>query len=132
MHENKEIFCDKCDKVFKRTLNLKMHQKHIHSNKTFVCQDCGKECKSSRHLRVHIAQNHKEKKFHCMLCPKGFLDNQKLKIHHISVHTKDLPFKCKHGCEKTYSDRSNCRQHERSVHEGKQRNERKHIIQDNN
>ena len=121
LHEDKEIRCDKCDKVFKRTLNLKMHMRAVHSDETFICQFCMKMLKNRRILRLHIAQYHEEKKYHCELCPKGFVTKSNLKQHIVSVHTKSTPYSCKHGCGRAYSDPSNCRQHERSVHEGNPR-----------
>jgi hypothetical protein len=121
LHEDKELMCDKCDKVFKRTLNLGLHMKAAHSDKTYVCQYCTKICKNTRNLKTHIAQYHEEKRFNCDLCPKGFIQNKKLQEHIVSVHTKTTPYSCKYGCGRAYNDRSNCRQHERSVHEGNPR-----------
>jgi KRAB domain-containing zinc finger protein len=121
LHEGKEVNCDKCDKVFKRMLNLNIHIKTIHSDKIFVCQHCTKECRNRRALRIHIGQYHEERRFQCNLCEKRFVDGLKLQKHTVSMHTTDRPFLCKQGCGKSFSDSSNCRQHERTVHEGNTR-----------
>ena len=120
-HENKEFMCDKCDKVFPRALNLKMHMQNFHSDQTYVCQYCSKVFKKPRNLDGHINQYHKERNAICDICQKGFINKNRLKDHIISVHSKTTPFSCKYNCGKAYGDRSNCRQHERSVHEGNPR-----------
>jgi len=125
LHEDKLLVCDQCEKTFKRTLNLKKHIKYLHSQSLFKCQICKHESKNRVSLWRHIRHTHQEKGFKCEHCERSFFNPTILKRHTLSVHTTETPFNCKYGCAKAFNDFSNCRSHERTVHEGKPRGRNK-------
>ena len=120
-HEKKELMCDKCDRVFATSVNLRAHQRIMHKNTKLECQYCGQFFTNSRNLWHHNRQYHEEKKWQCKLCGKSFVCQSKMEEHNVAVHTKTATFICSHGCGKAYNDNPNRRAHERSVHEGKPR-----------
>ena len=57
-----------------------------------------------------------DKRFKCDQCSKGFYSKDQLNNHTMNVHLKLRPFKCRHGRDQAYNDRSNLIQHEKRAH----------------
>jgi len=117
VHSETPSECELCDKVFRSYLQLKEHMKKVHVEKT-ACNICGVMVKDIKehHETVHMEDVYK--KYRCEDCGKGFNENQKLKDHQMNVHLRLRPYKCRHGCEMAYNDRSNRNQHEKRKHGG--------------
>ena len=107
--------CRLCPKLFTAS-QLKVHiKKGSHKLKT-KCTICGK---SISKMKDHMETSHKsdiDKRFHCDQCSKGFFSKNQLSIHIMNVHLKLRPYKCRHGCDQAYNDRSNLIQHEKRAH----------------
>ena len=92
--------------------------------RSFKCQLCDKAFIIKGDLEAHMTIIHtgknkhpkKEKKIKCNVCGKCFTDNGKLG-EHMNTHTGEKPFKCQY-CGVGFSNRSNHRKHEQSVHHG--------------
>jgi hypothetical protein len=80
-----------------------------------ACKICGVLVKDIKehHKTVHLVDL---KTFKCEECGKGFNENQTLSDHKMNVHLKLRSYKCRHGCEMTYNDRSSRNQHEKRKH----------------
>ena len=46
-HECKELSCEHCDKTFKKTANLKKHERKHAVDRSFTCSDCGNKISGS-------------------------------------------------------------------------------------
>lgn len=76
------INCDKCDKVFAKTLHLERHTKMYHKPEITVCQYCQKIFKNDRNLSKHFKEVHKkEKNYFCDTCGKGYFSISPLRVH---------------------------------------------------
>jgi len=115
VHSDTPSECNLCEKVFRSYLQLKDHMKKVHVEKT-ACNICGVLVKDIKDHHETVHMDDVLKKFRCQECGKGFNENQKLNDHKMNVHLKLRPYKCRHGCEMAYNDRSNRNQHEKRKH----------------
>lgn len=110
-HEKKTAFlCKTCNKVFKKSSDLKKHER-IHTGvKPYVCE-CGKAFTHQTSLRHHKLTHNgsSEKLFVCSYCGKGFNYAGNLKVH-IRKHTGQKPYKCK-VCFKAFARSANLNEH---------------------
>ena len=115
--------CGQCDKILDNKGALYAHKKNVHNKKP--CTTCGKLF-NNQHMKEHILANHTEdhlKPFICKVCNKGFSNKLHLK-YHMNLHTGEKPYKCKY-CGRAFADTGNCRMHERTVHEGYKRSDKR-------
>ncbi|KAI8904698.1 hypothetical protein EDD86DRAFT_179116, partial [Gorgonomyces haynaldii] len=62
-----------CEKVFQKQTNLKSHLKIHNSERNYPCPDCGTSFRRSHDLKRHQRSIHSEiKPFSCPQCHKGF------------------------------------------------------------
>ena len=124
---DQKIPCDfeePCEKTFRHPDLLLDHKKHDHYKAP--CDVCGKmypaygEALKKHKERVHSVQERNEI---CHICSKSFTNILYLKSH-INTHTGDKPFECRY-CAKGFANAANTRMHERTVHEGHKRIQRK-------
>ncbi|XP_062331725.1 zinc finger protein 711-like isoform X2 [Osmerus eperlanus] len=116
--------CSHCPQAYADELELQRHMEVVQGHKTHQCPHCEHKSTNSSDLKRHIISVHtKDFPHQCDVCEKGFHRPSELKKHaeshkgnkvhqcrhcnfttsdpftlsrHIlSVHTKDLPFKCK-------------------------------------
>ncbi|CAG2107197.1 unnamed protein product [Medioppia subpectinata] len=94
--------CDSCDKLFKNSFNLHLHQKNIHlsENHKIVCTyaNCGKSYSNESNLKTHIRTTHEKQLFECTQegCDKTFLHKKSL-AKHLETHSKPLIIKAKNA-----------------------------------
>ena len=108
--------CITCQKQFKTSTTLKIHER-IHTGELpFECKTCKKRFNLIRSLKIHERIHTGEAPFECMMCKKRFKEKAKLKIHERS-HTGEVPYVCK-TCNMRFKQSSHLRRHERT-HSGK-------------
>nr|XP_060626099.1 zinc finger X-chromosomal protein isoform X1 [Anolis sagrei ordinatus] len=103
MHqENKTHQCLHCDHKSSNSSDLKRHIISVHTKDyPHKCEMCDKGFHRPSELKKHVAV-HKGKKLHqCRHCDFKIADPFVLSRHILSVHTKDLPFRCKR-CKKGF------------------------------
>ena len=90
IHEGKEFPCDKCDKVFNRELNLKMHIRAAHKDDEMIlCKFCNeRQCTSSSGLKRHqkICEANHLQEMQCHICNAILSDSENLARHMESEH----------------------------------------------
>ena len=117
---------ENCEKVFKNDFLLKKHVSHVH--KKTICSICGKKI-SPNFIKQHMASAHTGKGndknliLKCKICEKPFATAGLLNKH-MNIHTGVKPYKCQY-CEQKFADGSNKIAHEKSVHEGIKRLQKK-------
>ena len=121
----KKNTCHVCGEDLMWLKSLREHIAKVHEDiRSFKCQLCDKAFIIKGDLEAHMTIMHtgknkhpkKEKKIKCDTCGKYFTDNGKLG-EHMNTHTGEKPFKCQY-CGVGFSNRSNHRKHEQSVHHG--------------
>nr|XP_020644825.1 zinc finger X-chromosomal protein [Pogona vitticeps] len=103
MHqESKTHQCLHCDHKSSNSSDLKRHIISVHTKDyPHKCDMCDKGFHRPSELKKHVAV-HKGKKLHqCRHCDFKIADPFVLSRHILSVHTKDLPFRCKR-CKKGF------------------------------
>ncbi|XP_054829876.1 LOW QUALITY PROTEIN: zinc finger X-chromosomal protein [Eublepharis macularius] len=103
MHqESKTHQCLHCDHKSSNSSDLKRHIISVHTKEyPHKCDMCDKGFHRPSELKKHVAV-HKGKKLHqCRHCDFKIADPFVLSRHILSVHTKDLPFRCKR-CKKGF------------------------------
>ena len=124
--------CNFCEKKFKHKDILYKHIKVVHEK--VICSICGKKL-TPQYLENHMASVHSIKYtdktlfLKCEICDKPFAGKWYLNKH-MNIHTGATKYKCRY-CEKDFTDDSNKRAHERSVHEGKKRLQKKKNVTSN-
>ena len=110
LHTGKNPFeCKHCKKCFSRSFSLKLHERTHTGEVPFECLECGKRFKQSSNLNSHRRIHTNEKPFACKYCHKRFGRNSNLKDHEM-IHTGEEPLEC-FECGKRFRDPSNLRKH---------------------
>ena len=82
-HALTKYSCKTCSQIFNGPLSLSQHEKvHIHK-----CQSCNKNFKDSKSLQIHNNSHTGEKPFKCKTCPKRYTDPSSRRRHE-NVHHK--------------------------------------------
>ncbi|XP_061104476.1 zinc finger protein 711-like isoform X2 [Conger conger] len=131
--------CGHCPQAFADDKELQKHTEIFQGHKTHQCPHCEHKSTNSSDLKRHVISVHTKAFPHkCEVCEKGFHRPSELKkhsethkgnkVHHcrhcefrssdpftlsrhiLSVHTKDLPFKCKH-CRRGFRQHSELKKH---------------------
>lgn len=93
--------CDKCHRVFKYEMLLKVHQCVSMQESSFVCQVCNYTCKKFYNLTQHqlVHSNYKKR---CEICAKAFNTEKGLK-YHLKNHSaaSEWALQCKE-CHKSF------------------------------
>ncbi|MGH0138971.1 UNVERIFIED_CONTAM: hypothetical protein FKN15_000212 [Acipenser sinensis] len=103
--------CPHCDHKSTNSSDLKRHIISVHT-KDFPhkCEVCEKGFHRPSELKKH-SETHKGKKVHqCRHCDFKISDPFTLSRHILSVHTKDLPFKCKR-CKRGFRHQNELKKH---------------------
>ncbi|XP_015447266.1 zinc finger Y-chromosomal protein isoform X3 [Pteropus alecto] len=109
--ESKTHQCLHCDHRSSNSSDLKRHIISVHTKDyPHKCDMCSKGFHRPSELKKHVAA-HKGKKMHqCRHCDFKIADPFVLSRHILSVHTKDLPFRCKR-CRKGFRQQSELKKH---------------------
>ncbi|XP_067853007.1 zinc finger protein 711 isoform X3 [Heptranchias perlo] len=110
--------CPHCDHRSSNSSDLKRHIISVHTKEfPHKCEVCDKGFHRPSELKKHMS-THKGKKLHqCRHCDFKIADPFILSRHILSVHTKDLPFKCKR-CKREFRQQSELKKHMKT-HSGK-------------
>ncbi|XP_067580944.1 zinc finger X-chromosomal protein-like isoform X2 [Pseudorca crassidens] len=109
--ESKTHQCLHCDHKSSNSSDLKRHVISVHTKDyPHKCDMCDKGFHRPSELKKHVAA-HKGKKMHqCRHCDFKIADPFVLSRHILSVHTKDLPFRCKR-CRKGFRQQNELKKH---------------------
>uniref|UniRef100_A0A287AHG0 Zinc finger protein Y-linked n=2 Tax=Sus scrofa TaxID=9823 RepID=A0A287AHG0_PIG len=109
--ESKTHQCLHCDHKSSNSSDLKRHIISVHTKDyPHKCEMCEKGFHRPSELKKHVAA-HKGKKMHqCRHCDFKIADPFVLSRHILSVHTKDLPFRCKR-CRKGFRQQNELKKH---------------------
>ncbi|XP_017374324.1 zinc finger Y-chromosomal protein [Cebus imitator] len=109
--ESKTHQCLHCDHKSSNSSDLKRHVISVHTKDyPHKCEMCDKGFHRPSELKKHVAV-HKGKKMHqCRHCDFKIADPFVLSRHILSVHTKDLPFRCKR-CRKGFRQQNELKKH---------------------
>uniref|UniRef100_A0A182J1M2 C2H2-type domain-containing protein n=1 Tax=Anopheles atroparvus TaxID=41427 RepID=A0A182J1M2_ANOAO len=113
--------CETCGKAFITRSTLNMHRRVHEPFKRIPCdaEGCDSVFRDERLMRRHYRNVHsKDMPYACRHCQKKFRTKEALDIHDRS-HTGEKPYPCRHeGCTKRYAHGTDRLRHERSVHTG--------------
>ncbi|XP_058515338.1 zinc finger X-chromosomal protein-like isoform X2 [Ochotona princeps] len=109
--ESKTHQCLHCNHKSSNSSDLKRHIISVHTKDyPHKCDMCDKGFHRPSELKRHVAA-HKVKKMHqCRHCDFKIADPFVLSRHILSVHTKDLPFRCKR-CRKGFNQQNELKNH---------------------
>ena len=92
IHSGERPFvCKVCQRPFKKSSQLKRHER-IHTGiKSYLCDECGTGFLTASSLKLHRTTHTGEKRFMCEECGKGFRVHNRL-VRHMACHTTDELF----------------------------------------
>jgi hypothetical protein len=111
---NNRYECKLCEKTFKASYSLKLHNDYTHLMLRYRCEKCPNVYRGKTGLREHFQSEHMNILFACQDCPKTFKTSKTLTWHKNSAHLKTL-MKCKQ-CHSAYSCPTVLRRHVQKVH----------------
>nr|XP_033803990.1 zinc finger X-chromosomal protein isoform X2 [Geotrypetes seraphini] len=107
--------CDVCDKGFHRPSELKKHEAAHKGKRIHQCRHCDFRIADPFVLSRHILSVHtKDLPFRCKRCRKGFRHQNELKKH-MKTHSGRKVYQCEY-CEYNTSDASGFKRHVISIH----------------
>jgi len=115
--------CDKCDKKFFTSNDLKRHQTSHQDSRPFICEECQKGFRTSSELGIHKAIHVQVKQYKCEFCGKEFRTKGCIKSH-IKYHIGDKRHKC------TECDRAFVKSADLKRHMAGHKNEKKFVCDD--
>uniref|UniRef100_A0A8C5KB04 Zinc finger X-chromosomal protein-like n=1 Tax=Jaculus jaculus TaxID=51337 RepID=A0A8C5KB04_JACJA len=109
--ESKTHQCLHCDHKSSNSSDLKRHIISVHTKDyPHKCDMCDKGFHRPSELKKHVAAHKGKKMHHCRHCDFKIADPFVLSRHILSVHTKDLPFRCKR-CIKGFRQQNELKKH---------------------
>ncbi|KAI4886934.1 hypothetical protein NFI96_030453 [Prochilodus magdalenae] len=107
--------CDVCEKGFHRPSELKKHSETHKGNKVHQCRHCDFKISDPFTLSRHILSVHtKDLPFKCKRCKRGFRQQTELKKH-MKTHSGRKVYQCQY-CEYNTADASGFKRHVISIH----------------
>uniref|UniRef100_A0A3Q1H825 Zinc finger protein 711 n=1 Tax=Acanthochromis polyacanthus TaxID=80966 RepID=A0A3Q1H825_9TELE len=107
--------CDVCEKGFHRPSELKKHAETHKGNKVHQCRHCNFNAPDTFTLSRHILSLHtKDLPFKCKRCRRGFRQPAELKKH-MKTHSGRKVYQCQY-CEYNSTDASGFKRHVISIH----------------
>ncbi|TRY91110.1 hypothetical protein DNTS_020403 [Danionella cerebrum] len=107
--------CDVCEKGFHRPSELKKHAESHKGNKIHLCRHCDFKTSDPFTLSRHILSVHtKDLPFKCKRCKRGFRHQNELKKH-MKTHSGRKVYQCQY-CEYNTTDASGFKRHVISIH----------------
>ncbi|XP_055783647.1 zinc finger protein 711-like isoform X2 [Salvelinus fontinalis] len=107
--------CDVCEKGFHRPSELKKHSETHKGNKVHQCRHCNFTTSDPFTLSRHILSVHtKDLPFKCKRCRRGFRQSAELKKH-MKTHSGRKVYQCQY-CEYNSPDASGFKRHVISIH----------------
>ncbi|CAB1337679.1 unnamed protein product [Coregonus sp. 'balchen'] len=107
--------CDVCEKGFHRPSELKKHSETHKGNKVHQCRHCNFTTSDPFTLSRHILSVHtKDLPFKCKRCRRGFRQSTELKKH-MKTHSGRKVYQCQY-CEYNSPDASGFKRHVISIH----------------
>ncbi|XP_072519474.1 zinc finger protein 711 isoform X2 [Salminus brasiliensis] len=107
--------CDVCEKGFHRPSELKKHSESHKGNKVHQCRHCDFKISDPFTLSRHILSVHtKDLPFKCKRCKRGFRHQTELKKH-MKTHSGRKVYQCQY-CEYNTADASGFKRHVISIH----------------
>ncbi|MEE6469308.1 hypothetical protein FKM82_008573 [Ascaphus truei] len=116
--ESKSHQCLHCDHKSSNSSDLKRHVISVHTKDyPHKCEVCEKGFHRPSELKKHEAAHRGKKMHQCRHCEFQIADPFVLSRHILSVHTKELPFRCKR-CRKGFRQQAELKKHMKT-HSGK-------------
>ncbi|XP_068126152.1 zinc finger X-chromosomal protein [Hyperolius riggenbachi] len=116
--ESKTHLCLHCDHKSSNSSDLKRHIISVHTKDyPHKCEVCEKGFHRPSELKKHEAAHRGKKMHQCRHCEFQIADPFVLSRHILSVHTKELPFRCKR-CRKGFRQQTELKKHMKT-HSGK-------------
>ncbi|XP_036380617.1 zinc finger protein 711-like [Megalops cyprinoides] len=107
--------CEVCEKGFHRPSELKKHSETHKGNKVHQCRHCDFKISDPFTLSRHILSVHtKDLPFKCKRCKRGFRQQNELKKH-MKTHSGRKVYQCQY-CEYNTTDASGFKRHVISIH----------------
>ena len=114
-NEGRKIFkCNTCDKSYKSSIALHIHNRNIHEVQPINCTQCSKKF-TPKNLYAHMRQVHPAEKHSCTEC--DYVGKTKLSINlHFNAKHSNKKYMCG-SCGKTFGHPFSLRKHIKQKHE---------------